>query len=403
MTSHLDNTFAVAGQGLAHPRGRHTRGAVVGALGALLSSATVLCANAIAAPLAYTVIKLEGPSGSTSSTATNINNAGQVIGYSSANDGSSQAVRWQGATMAATGLGTLGGGNSYGESINDAGRAIGTSNVLSRTDFSPTFWDGVMPTRLGAATDLGNVHGINNAGDMVGIRSGPTDLYKIAVLWRGAAVIELSAQESYAAEINELGQIVGSVTSAVTGLAQATVWNNLAPTELSALPGGAGSQARSINSTGQVVGDTTFLSGNTPTYRATAWSGVAGARPLDLGTLGGLDSFAEDINDAGQIVGASFTANGEFHAAMWDGGSIIDLNSFLSVDLFGAGWFLQSALGINNNGWIAANAQNRLTNETQAVLLKPSATAVPEPASYALVLLALGGMAVTASSRWRRH
>jgi probable HAF family extracellular repeat protein len=39
----------------------------------------------------------------------------------------------------------------------------------------------------------------------------------------------------------------------------------------------------------------------------------------DLGTLGGAYSSAAAINDHGQIVGESLTADGAYHAALWVG------------------------------------------------------------------------------------
>jgi probable HAF family extracellular repeat protein len=50
----------------------------------------------------------------------------------------------------------------------------------------------------------------------------------------------------------------------------------------------------------------------------------------DLGTLpGGIGSFAYWINDAGEIVGGSFTANpsSPFHAVLWRRGTITDLGT----------------------------------------------------------------------------
>jgi probable HAF family extracellular repeat protein len=45
----------------------------------------------------------------------------------------------------------------------------------------------------------------------------------------------------------------------------------------------------------------------------------AAAQPaaIDLGTLGGVWSEANGINDGGQIVGASDTASGSEHACLW--------------------------------------------------------------------------------------
>jgi len=47
----------------------------------------------------------------------------------------------------------------------------------------------------------------------------------------------------------------------------------------------------------------------------------------DLGTLGGSFSEAHDVNERGQVVGESTTASGEFHAFLWEKGTMIDLGT----------------------------------------------------------------------------
>ena len=70
----------------------------------------------------------------------------------------------------------------------------------------------------------------------------------------------------------------------------------------------------------------------------------------DLGTLGGPQSFAFDINDAGQVVGgADIPASGgpfpDFHAFLWDSaGGMQDLGTL--------GGENSSATGINNMGQV---------------------------------------------------
>lgn len=63
-----------------------------------------------------------------------------------------------------------------------------------------------------------------------------------------------------------------------------------------------------------------------------------------LGTLGGQSSFANDINDLGQIVGYSATASGDTHAFLYSGGSMTDLGTL--------GGSLSQATRINNSGQI---------------------------------------------------
>jgi len=73
----------------------------------------------------------------------------------------------------------------------------------------------------------------------------------------------------------------------------------------------------------------------------------------DLGTLGGNDSVAVDVNESGIVVGYSWTAVGEVHAFVTgpDGLGMTDLNSLVSLPV---GVYLDNARGINDSGQIIA-------------------------------------------------
>jgi probable HAF family extracellular repeat protein len=64
-----------------------------------------------------------------------------------------------------------------------------------------------------------------------------------------------------------------------------------------------------------------------------------------LGTLGGAQgsSVALAINDPGQVVGYSYTADGSLHATLWSHGATTDLGTL-------PGGTISEATGINNRG-----------------------------------------------------
>jgi probable HAF family extracellular repeat protein len=325
-----------------------------------------LSAASLSAHANYTFSLLDTP-GFAGSAAFAINNSGQVVGFTIGPQ--FQATIWSGTTT--TYLGSF---NAF--SINDSGQVVGTSNYQGYTySNQATIWNGTTTIILGN----GNAAGINDSGQVVG-QSGER-----ATLWSNGNATDLGTLGgySYATAINDSGQIVGA--SNTTSGQHATLWSNGTITDLGTL-GGVSSYAVSINNSGQIVGYSNFSGANG--YHATLWSnGVA----IDLGTLGGNNSSATAINALGQIVGSSSVADAQTdRATLWNGITAVDLNSFLSADALSAGWELNSANDINDNGWIVGQASNNLLGiYNQAFLLTPVAV-VPEADTSAMLLMGLG-------------
>ena len=65
---------------------------------------------------------------------------------------------------------------------------------------------------------------------------------------------------------------------------------------------------------------------------------------VDLGTLGGDQSWAEDVNDRGQVVGCSHAPSGEMHAFLWEEGRMRGLGTPAGHD--------SHAWAVNEYGWV---------------------------------------------------
>jgi probable HAF family extracellular repeat protein len=221
-------------------------------------------------------------------------------------------------------VGTFGGGLGYysnpaTRSLNRHGDSVGVSTTRIHDPFDPLcFIDchvgHAFEWKNGGTNDLGALQyglnsfasAINDKGLVAGIsQNGKTDkstgfFEGRAVIWKNGRIKNLGTlggtQSSADASVNNLGQVTVTSTNAdsndpYTNVAQANcLWlvNN-----------GLGCGQNDF------AGNALFVPVSTQTHAA-IWSEEGGLK--DLGTLGGPDSNTYDMNDAGQVVGWSYTS-----------------------------------------------------------------------------------------------
>lgn len=322
----------------------------------LASLLLVFAATAAVEAQTYSVIDL-GTLGGSSSRAFGLNDNGEVVGYA-ATATAIHAFLYSNGSM--TDLGTLGGTSSQAYGINNSGQVVGLAYVDGLVYRAFLYANGTM-------TDLGTLggnsskaNGINDNGQIVGLSLSAQGGAAAFFYSNGTMTGISGANEAFA--INTSEQIVGYNYSI-----QAFMYSNGTMTNLGTL-GGNQSVAYDINESGQIVGYADTVPGTASPHGFLYSEGSMS----DIGLLpGGTYNYARSINDSGQIVGQC-TVDGDaiYHAYLFSNGSITDLNDLIPAD---SGWVLEAAYAINNNGQIAG--YGRHNGQERAFLLTPG---IPE-------------------------
>lgn len=238
-------------------------------------------------------------------------------------------LRMSGAQVySITDLGALSRGkNSTGAAINGLGQVVGRSEVVTSAG---TRQHAFLWTRSAGMRDLGTFPGgidqpvfaswadsINSLGHIGG--GSWIDLERDdAFVWTksgGMQGLGAVGVGSSATGINDRGQV--AVTAGPSPAPpRALLWSKKGGLlELGTLPGGVASYANGINNLGQVVGSSNFGGVPPSVYHAVLWTKSGG--PDDLGTLGGANSSAAGISDLGRVVGTSYLPTYSQHAFLW--------------------------------------------------------------------------------------
>lgn len=235
-----------------------------------------------------------------------------------------------------TELGTLGGNRSEALDVNDLGQVVGFTrddpNSFVQVPFLWTAGEGMVRLKpLSALVRGGEAHGINSLGQVVGTSFTDSSEWH-AVLWKSPEEVEeIDTPDAWkdshgrylskAFDINDHGQIVGMNWRSNSDH-DAWLWTpGVGMIDLGTL-GGATAQALAINNYGEVVGRSATASGET---RAFIWTAAGGMR--DLGKLGGISgSAAYDINDLGEVAGGSSSDKGVDRPFLWTAaGGMVEL------------------------------------------------------------------------------
>jgi len=359
---------------------------------------TCSCASGFAAAQQLYRITDLGTLGGRSSSAGDMNEKGQVAGTSLTTSGKEHVFLWNGTRM--RDVGSLGGDFGYAAAINNRGQITGNFFLPGNQTHHAFLWTGSDMKDLGALGLLDS-HGndINEAGQVAGGACPENGLDCRAFLWDGNTMRDLGpvpgGRDSFGNALNNKGQVVGTGYMS-DGTLHAFFWNGTTMLDLGTL-GGANSDAQDLNSAGQITGSADtgeefnftaylwdnglmqdlgaplgFIGSSGSAINAKGWvTGSAydnqfyphaflwnGSEMLDIHTVAGGYSYAEEINLSGQVMG-EFVGNDGARPFLWDGTAMRDLNDLIDPqDPLRRYVTLLDGVALNNRGQIAANGND---------------------------------------------
>lgn len=210
-------------------------------------------------------------------------------------------------------IGTLGGLESRALGINSLGQVVGYASLENGKQHA-FLWDGSGLRDLGVLPGAHEsiAYAINDAGQIAGASSTLGDITLHAFRWQNNALTDIGAFTPHA--INKNGDVVGTMPVKRNGLdwfEHACLWRNGTLTDLGTL-GGNNSYAYAISDAGLIAGVSQIQ--DDLRTRAFLWSG---GTLSDLGVLGGHTSQALALNNANQVAGVSDTASGTSHSTLF--------------------------------------------------------------------------------------
>jgi probable HAF family extracellular repeat protein len=324
-----------------------------------------------------------------------ITNNGLISGTAAVAGGAEQAALWYAGLKGNIGTPGLGGQNSIAFGANERGQAVGLAQTSTPdpngedfcglkalglpsagTTCLPSLWQyGVMVPLPTLGGSNGTAYQVNHRGDIAGFAENttldpncpaPQKFQFEPAIWQQGQIQQLPTiagdPDGVAEAINDNGQVAGASGTCSTfnvntlvGLQpnHALLWETGTVIDLGNLGGtvkGFGNLAFNINNQGQVVG----VSGvrGDANFHGFLWTKATGMQ--DLGTLqGDANSTAIGINDSGDVVGVSLSANFNPRAYLRQNGIMTDLNTLIPAN---SPLSLLVACSINASGQIVGVA-----------------------------------------------